>query len=107
MPHFAIAKSRKLTTKVVFSDEKKFNLDGSDGSRHYWHDLRRNPICCSRRNFGGRSVMVQDEKQLNFVYHLSFTQLHAFEGVTSRDVNDDDYAKSAELKSKSDHFYIF
>ncbi|KAK6757076.1 hypothetical protein RB195_015105 [Necator americanus] len=51
---------------VVFSDEKKFNLDGSDGSRHYWHDLRRNPICCSRRNFGGRSVMVQGDESQHF-----------------------------------------
>lgn len=44
--------------KVVFSDEKKFNLDGPDGLSYYWHDLRDEPRVISRRNFGGGSVMV-------------------------------------------------
>ena len=43
---------------VVFSDEKKFNLDGPDGLRHYWHDLRRDKDIMSRRNFGGGSVII-------------------------------------------------
>lgn len=44
--------------QVIFSDEKKFNLDGPDGFAHYWRDLRKDPILFSKRNFGGGSVMV-------------------------------------------------
>lgn len=44
--------------QVIFSDEKKFNLDGPDGFRHYWHDLRTDPKFLSRRVQGGGGVMV-------------------------------------------------
>ena len=44
--------------KVIFSDEKKFNLDGPDCYSCYWQDLRDKSIPRSKRNFGGRSVMV-------------------------------------------------
>ena len=43
---------------VIFSDEKKFNLDGPDGLQYYWHDLRRNEEVFSKRPFGGGSVMI-------------------------------------------------
>lgn len=48
----------KNFVKVIWSDEKKFNLDGPDGVKYYWHDLRKDPLYFSRRNFGGGSVMV-------------------------------------------------
>ncbi|KAK2579083.1 hypothetical protein KPH14_010932 [Odynerus spinipes] len=43
---------------VIFSDEKKFNLDGPDGYNSYWRDLRKEPRYFSKRNFGGGSLMV-------------------------------------------------
>lgn len=43
---------------VVFSDEKKFNLDGPDGYSYYFHDLRKEEIILSRRHSGGGSVMM-------------------------------------------------
>jgi len=43
---------------VIFSDEKKFNLDGPDGLHSYWRDLRREPHSIMSRNFGGGSLMI-------------------------------------------------
>ncbi|KAJ4447380.1 hypothetical protein ANN_09386, partial [Periplaneta americana] len=43
--------------KVIFSDEKKFNLDGLDGFQYYWHDLRTEQQVRISRNFCGGSVM--------------------------------------------------
>ena len=44
--------------KVLFSDEKKFNLEGPDGFNLFWRDLRKEPLLFSKRNFCGGSVMV-------------------------------------------------
>lgn len=44
--------------QVIFSDEKKFNLDGPDGFNGYWRDLRKEPQYFQTRNFGGGSLMV-------------------------------------------------
>lgn len=43
---------------VIFSDEKKWNLDGPDGWAYYWHDLRKEPKTIFSRQQGGKSVMV-------------------------------------------------
>jgi transposase len=43
---------------VVWSDEKRFNLDGPDGLHYYWHDLRKEKLLSVRRNAGGGSVMI-------------------------------------------------
>ncbi|RCN34342.1 hypothetical protein ANCCAN_19813 [Ancylostoma caninum] len=47
-----------LEESIRIQQEKKFNLDGPDGYRHYWRDLRKEPIMFSRRNFGGGSLMT-------------------------------------------------
>ncbi|DAZ98855.1 TPA: hypothetical protein N0F65_002580 [Lagenidium giganteum] len=44
--------------RVLFSDEKKFNLDGPDGCQFYWHDSRLPPEIFSKRVASGGSVMV-------------------------------------------------
>jgi hypothetical protein len=44
--------------QVIFSDEKKFNLDGPDGWAYYWHDIRKNEVNFSTRQNDGGSVMV-------------------------------------------------
>lgn len=44
--------------KVIFSDEKKFNLDGPDCCNYHWHALDKPTDPKGSRNFGGGNVMV-------------------------------------------------
>lgn len=44
-------------TKIMFSDEKRFNLDGPD-STYYWHDKRLPEISKIRRQCHGGGIMV-------------------------------------------------
>jgi hypothetical protein len=43
---------------VLFSDEKKFNLDGPDGWQYYWHDLRKEPLIRDTSQAGTAGIMV-------------------------------------------------
>lgn len=43
---------------IIFSDEKKFNLDGPDGFRYYWNDIKKDERVFSKRQMGGGSLMV-------------------------------------------------
>ena len=49
----------KKWLRVLFSDEKKFNLDGPDGLACYWHDIRKHPRFFNTRQQGGASLMVR------------------------------------------------
>lgn len=44
--------------KTIFSDEKKFNLDGPDCLQFYWHDLRTEKQWFKTRQSGGGSIMI-------------------------------------------------
>ncbi|KAH9073762.1 hypothetical protein Ae201684P_003265 [Aphanomyces euteiches] len=43
---------------MVFSDEKRFNLDGPDVFAFYWHDIRKEEKRFSQHQHGGGGVMV-------------------------------------------------
>lgn len=49
---------RKRWRRVIFSDEKRFNLDGPDGFRYYYHDLRKAEQYLMSRQMGGGGIMV-------------------------------------------------
>ena len=70
--------------QVIFSDEKKWNLDGPDGFCHYWRDLRKEPRLLSRRNFGGGSLMVWAAFNVKETLELAFpsTRINSLEYMT-------------------------
>jgi transposase len=43
---------------VLFSDEKKWNIDGPDGYNYYWHDLRKEKRIYSKNLSGRNGIMV-------------------------------------------------
>lgn len=58
--------------KVVFSDEKKFNLDRPDRLSYSCNDLNKKPRSFGPRKHGGGSVMVWDAIHFYGVSSLVF-----------------------------------
>ncbi|OAF67577.1 Transposable element Barney transposase [Intoshia linei] len=48
---------QKEWRNVIFSVEKKFNLDGPDGLQYYWHDIKKDDALFSTRAHGGGLIM--------------------------------------------------
>ena len=55
---FCRVNMQRTWTGVWFTDEKKFNLDGPDREKYYFHDLRKETLISSRRQQGGGSVLL-------------------------------------------------
>ena len=49
---------KKKWRRVLFSNEKGFNLDGADGFQYYFHNIRKETISAIRLQMGGGSVIV-------------------------------------------------
>ena len=45
-------------SQIVWSDEKKWNLDGPGGFKFYWHGSRMKELTFLKRRSGGGSLMV-------------------------------------------------
>ena len=48
---------KKKWKKVLFSEEKGFNLDGADGFQYYFHNIRKETISAIWLQMGGGSMM--------------------------------------------------
>ena len=59
---------------VIFSDEKRFNLDGPDSYSYYWHDLRKEEQCFSTRQQGGGGLFVWAAMGYNGTTELVITE---------------------------------
>ena len=54
---------------IIFSDEKKFYLDGY---QFYWHDLRLEKETFYSRNYGAGSVMIWGRISSEWLTELAF-----------------------------------
>lgn len=68
-----VSRGPEFWSKVAFSDEKKFTLDGPVGCPTYWRDKRKQNRTKPRRQMGGGSVMlwgaisIHGKSELKFV----------------------------------------
>ena len=52
-----LLKGQNYWSKICFCDEKRFCLDGPDGSQMYWHDIRKEKLVYNQNTFS-RGIMV-------------------------------------------------
>lgn len=52
------ARWNKKWRRIIFSDEKRFKLDGPDDFNFYYHDVRKEKMSQIRRQMGGGGIMV-------------------------------------------------
>ena len=60
-------------SKIVFSDEKRFCLNGPDGYRHYWHDIRE-PVEYFNLEKFSKGIMVWGAISMNGERSLQFVE---------------------------------
>lgn len=64
----------KKWDNFIFSDEKKFNLDGPDGNQYFWYDLRKEKEIFSKRSFEGGIVLMWDGSAIEDTTLIVFVQ---------------------------------
>lgn len=52
------AKDAVFWDRFIFTDEKRFLLDGPDGNKKYWHDTRGAVRALKRRQAGGGGIVM-------------------------------------------------
>ena len=61
-------------SNVIFSDEKRFTLDGPDGYSYYWHDLQKEKQYFNTRQQGGGGLFVWGAMGYNGTTELVITE---------------------------------
>lgn len=78
---------KKRWNRVIFSDEKRFNLDGPDMCRCYWRDVTEKPKKVFKRHSGGGGVMIWGGMSVRGKTELAFIR---------NTLNSEDYARVLE-----------
>ena len=92
-------------SRIVWSDGKKFNLDGPDSLHNYWYDLRKEKQIFSKRNFGGGSVMVWAAFGLFGTTPIAFCETK-MDSSSYQDILEEFLLPEAPLISSGDYLFM-